>query len=121
VDKHTTKKIAGRIIPAIATTTALVSGLVGIEFYKVLMGIKGDSQIYRNTFINLAIPFIGYNKPREVIKEKIGTFEYSIWDNFEYNNITMGELIEIFKERYNIELISVSAGMTYLYSPFITE
>lgn len=120
-DRHRTKFIAGKIIPAIATTTALVTGLVVLELYKILDG-KTDIEQYKNGFINLALPFFGFSEP--IASPKV---EYQgpngkvtldkIWDRFEVNDITLQELIEDFKKR-GLSISMLSSGVSLLYASF---
>lgn len=51
VERLEAKLIAGKIIPAIVTTTSLVTGLVCLELYKVIQ--NKPFAAYRNAFINL--------------------------------------------------------------------
>lgn len=61
VDNFRVKLIAGKIIPAIATTTAMVVGAVGIEIIKYIL--KKPSEVFKNVTINLALPMWVFNDP----------------------------------------------------------
>ncbi|KAF3044148.1 hypothetical protein E8E12_010396 [Didymella heteroderae] len=120
-DRHKTKFIAGKIIPAIATTTALVTGLVNLELYKIIDG-KDDIEQYKNGFINLALPFFGFSEP---IASPKGTYAGPdgdvtidrLWDRFEVEDITLKEFVEHFKQK-GLDIQMVSSGVSLLYASF---
>merc|ERR1719163_422925 len=55
IEKFQAKLKAGRIIPAIATTTAMATGFVCLELYKQVAGRPLEAR--RNLFANLALPW----------------------------------------------------------------
>jgi ubiquitin-activating enzyme E1 len=85
--KHQTKFIAGKIIPAIATTTAMVTGLVCLEMFKTLQeGITLER--YRNVFANLAISHFVFGEPFappaiEVKKNDGELWKFTLWDRID--------------------------------------
>ena len=56
IEKFQAKLKAGRIIPAIATTTAMATGFVCLEIYKHLTMAPLSMAGRRNLFANLALP-----------------------------------------------------------------
>ncbi|KAH7105673.1 ubiquitin activating enzyme [Auriculariales sp. MPI-PUGE-AT-0066] len=117
-DRHSTKQIAGKIIPAIATTTSLVTGLACLELYK-LIDNKTKLDDYKNGFINIALPFFGFSEPIAATKNKYGDVEWTLWDRFEFvNNPTLRELVDWFKTKHKLDITMVSQGVSMLWSSF---
>lgn len=120
-DRHKTKFIAGKIIPAIATTTALVTGLVVLELYKIIDG-KRDIEQYKNGFVNLALPFFGFSEPiaspkgKYVSKQGDVTID-KLWDRFEVEDITLQEFLKDFADK-GLDVMMLSSGVSLLYAGF---
>jgi len=152
--RYKTKLIAGRIVPAIATTTAVITGLVCMELYKLLQyGYlnmqmedaqntwfvkktkeelsalqKQDEKkvaVFKNGFVNLALPFFGFSEPILAPKVPIGdsgVYFTQFWDRFDINegrDVTLKEFLDIFKQRFHLEISMMSYNVSIIYSSFI--
>ena len=128
-DTHRSRAIAGRIIPAIATTTALVTGLICFELYKVMGTPRKELKIdaYKSAFVNLAIPFMTLSEPTPPAKTKAlikgKEWNWTPWDSLDMNlgDITMGEFMDHFENEYNLEISMLSYGVSILYSFFANK
>ncbi|RIA93556.1 ubiquitin-activating emzyme E1 [Glomus cerebriforme] len=118
-DRHKTKFIAGKIIPAIATTTSLVTGLVCLELYKIIAG-RNKLEDYKNGFVNLALPFFGFSEPIAMPKFKYHEKEWSLWDRFDIEgDLTLQEFLNYFEKNHELEVTMLSCGASMLYAFFL--
>ncbi|CAF3464770.1 unnamed protein product [Rotaria sp. Silwood1] len=116
-DRSKIKRIAGNIIPAIATTTAMVTGLVCLEVYKFIQGHK-NLESYKNAFVNLALPFFGFSEPVPPRKQTYLDHEFTLWDRFDIQgDMTLEQFLEYFKKEHKLIVTMLSTGLTVLYSP----
>jgi len=73
---------AGRIVPAMATTTAAIAGLQALELVKLARQVKKVD--HRNVFLNLAVPIMQASEPGDVQKTKLtDKIETTLWDRWE--------------------------------------
>ena len=117
VDRLEVKRIAGRIIPAIATTTAAVSGLAILELLKVMQNQPVEN--YKNAFMNIALPLFTFSEPAPAQKKEICKgVTVSIWDKWEIKKgvSTLQDMVDYFKKNYNLTVNGVfrDAKMVYV-------
>ncbi|KAK5640453.1 hypothetical protein RI129_011264 [Pyrocoelia pectoralis] len=120
-DRHRSKLIAGKIIPAIATTTSVVAGMVCLELYKLVNGIE-KLEPFKNGFVNLALPFLGFSEPIAAPKMEYCGISWTLWDRFEIEGeMTLSEFLDYFKTSHGLEITMLSQGVCMLYSFFMAK
>uniref|UniRef100_A0A8C6AJD8 Ubiquitin-like modifier-activating enzyme 1 n=1 Tax=Monodon monoceros TaxID=40151 RepID=A0A8C6AJD8_MONMO len=125
-DRHKSKLIAGKIIPAIATTTAAIVGLACLELYKVVQGHQ-QLESYKNSFINLALPFFSFSEPLAPHRHQYYNQQWTLWDRFEVQGLqpngeemTLKQFLDYFKTEHKLEITMLCQGRSMLYSFFMT-
>ncbi|XP_059481585.1 ubiquitin-like modifier-activating enzyme 1 [Neocloeon triangulifer] len=141
-DRHKSKLIAGKIIPAIATTTSVVAGLVTLELFKLVLlgytrtdrdrskeiwGPEGAPPVdakklayFKNGFVNLALPLFAFSEPLAAARQSFNGREWTLWDRFEINQeMTLQGLLEHFRKVYGLEVTMLSQGVCMLFSFFM--
>ena len=127
------KEIAGNIIPAIASTTAAITGLSCLQIYNI---IQADSlNEFRNSAFNLATSNFNLFQPQEKIyiknspqtensSEKIVIpKEYTVWDKIDIYgpNKTIKEIVEEFKNKYDADIDYINCKNKIIASPIDGE
>ncbi|XP_040060409.2 ubiquitin-like modifier-activating enzyme 1 [Gasterosteus aculeatus] len=120
-DRHQSKRIAGRIIPAIATTTAAVAGLMCLELYKLVQGHRNISS-YSTAYMYLPVTHIVFCPPSPAHGFEVAGRTYTLWDDFlvegrrcGQQEMTLGDLVQYIKDTYNLSICGLYYGSAALY------
>ena len=119
MDWITVKIKAGRIIPALATTTSSIAALQAVELVKIAK--NSPIEEFRNSFLNLAIPSLSSSEPGVCPKNKIREgLSTTLWDRWEISldkeNCCIKNLFEVLKTKYLIFPRDIFKGKKPVYS-----
>ena len=133
IDRQKLKLIAGKIIPAMSTTTAAITGIVCLQLYT--LNQTNQIKYFRNCYLNLAINRFLMTLPSQQIKHKDEEYNeelstpiksiplnWTVWDKIIINGPkTPKELIDYIKKEYNVDVIlltsnGITIGETFLSS-----
>jgi ubiquitin-activating enzyme E1 len=117
VERLQCRLIAGRIIPAMITTTALVAGLSSLEMYKLNQTPKLPLEAFSNSFANLAISMYAQSDPQAPPKYTYRGKELTLWDRIEIKegDVTLSNLVSLIEEREGMEIDMIGIGKALIY------
>lgn len=105
IDDFTVKGIAGKIIPALCTTTSIISGLVMVEFLRYCL--NGNNNIYSNNYINLSLNLYANSSPIESNVE---------WTKLNLTDLTLEDILIKIQNEYDEYVSSIYINDKLIYS-----
>jgi molybdopterin/thiamine biosynthesis adenylyltransferase len=124
---YETKGIAGKIIPALATTTSIVSSLIVMELIKYLSNPLRPITDYASTFINLASNFIIGSEPIAPSVSEVNGMKMTQWGllpsddeskqiKFESSkSMLLSDFVKYWTEKFNNQITMVCLGSKIIY------
>lgn len=134
INREKLKIIAGKIIPAMATTTAAITGIVCLQLYTLMQ--TNNINFFRNCYLNLAVNRFIMTMPSKEIKHQDEEFNeelsgptkaiplnWTVWDKIIINGSkTPKELIDFIKLEYGVDVILIiSNGFIIFETPTSLE
>ncbi len=116
IDRLETKKIAGKIIPAMVTTTAAITGLVLQQLYLFATNVGFTIETFKEAQLDLATNLLAFAEPQPCPKT-VSTKHFraipegfTLWDSLDISigNVTIQKLGSWLTSTYNCSLKSVT-------------
>jgi len=140
-DFMTCKLIAGKITPALSTTTTLVTALSMMEVLKYVYNTLNNNTIYRkldynDSYINMGLNFCIQSTPTKPIEISNGGYSslygttiktvpdsFTTWDSINLSRRHLGivnitDLLDYIKDKYEIDVNMISTNNIILYSKY---
>lgn len=130
-NEQQTKMIAGRIVPAIASTTAMITGFACLQLLTLLN--SDDISLVKDGFFNTAFNLYQINNPSDV--KHIEDQEYNslmdgpsiavpkgwtVWDIINIKGpMTCQEFVDYFKRVYNVNILGIASNFKSIIQMFM--